>query len=253
MRRYPLSRAMLLIGILSFGAGCIEMSHDVRISPDGTVDYRLTYSITETAISQFKALDRLMTDLAEVEGRRGSGFDLDPVLRAFIDPRDDKLAAVLEPFKESGLIVSDLRVRSRDARRTVECRLLIRDLRLLADTEFFRKYGFDLRKEAEGRYSFLRRPIIDEALWSSPDIDAESRRQLELLLSGFRCEVQVTVPGRIIGSTAHRTRLHTATWEYTFATMPDVLLRLQKQAFRVVFESSGASLPDITYEGGLTR
>ncbi len=243
----------LVCAVLLGGTGCIEMTHDLRVGHDGSAVYRLQYAITESAISQFKALDTLARDIAYAEGRSAGGLVLDPLLRVFLDPRDDALAAALEPYKEAGLVIDELRVRSRDARRQVDMRVSVRDVRLLEDTGFFQAHGFELRNEGGDRYSLRRRPLIDEALWAGFDIDAESRRQLEPLLGGFRCAVNVTVPGRITSSTAHRTRLHTATWEYDFATMPDVLLRLQKQAFRVVFEGVEGTIPDIAYAGPPAR
>jgi len=244
---------LLVWGGLLGGTGCIEMTHELRIGRDGAAVYQLQYAITETAISQFKALETLARDMALAEGRSAGGLTLDPLLRVFLDPRDDALTAALEPYREAGLVIDELRVRSREARRQVDLRVSVRDLRLLEDTGFFQAHGFELRHEGEGRYSFRRRPVIDEALWAGIDVDAESRRQLEPLLGGFRCAVNVTVPGRITSSTSHRTRLQTATWEYDFATMPDVLLRLQKQAFRVVFEGVERPLPEISYDGPPAR
>ncbi len=245
---------IVLLAVLVSGAGCIDMTHDLRLSKDGAAVYRLQYSITESAIAQFRALDVLSRDLAYAEDRRGEGgIALHPLLAALLDPRDGTIAAALARYEDAGLVVEELRVSSREAQRRVDLRVAVRDLKLLESTGFFQDHGFALESGSDGNYTFRRHPHIEESLWPVHEVDEEDRRQLSLLLNGFRCVVRVTVPGRIISSTARSTSLQTASWEFDFSTMPDVLLRLQKQAFRIAFEGRDVRLPQLDYTGPAAR
>lgn len=238
--------AALLLPLL---AGCIQMEHDLTIHEDGSAIYRLDYAITEQAITQFKAMFKLKDDLAVAAGEPPPGTELEPLLVAFLDPDEAEIRKQLEAFAVTGLTIKTVHQESRAAWRHIELELEIPDLARLAANPFFQKHGFELYKNAEAQYVWSRAPHINDPgsiPTATTDRDLE---QITPLLAGFRTIVRVTPPGRILSTTAFRTTLQTAAWEFDFNREPAAVQMLQQQRFHIVFDAPLAKLPELRVSG----
>jgi hypothetical protein len=230
--------------LLSF-AGCIQMEHDLRINADGSATYSLNYSITEQAVTQFRAMFKLKNDLAVAAGEPPPGAELEPLLLEFLDPDEAGIREQLAPFTRLGLSIRTIRQETRSAARHIELVLDIADMDTLAGDPFFKKHGFDLRKDAEGRYAWSRAPHIDDAGAAMEPLSVRDLEQLTPLLSGFKTVIKVTPPGRILSTTAPRTSLQTAIWEFDFNRQPMAVQNLLRQHFHIVFDAAQVNLPEL--------
>ncbi|HAS82548.1 MAG TPA: hypothetical protein DCS43_07735 [Verrucomicrobia bacterium] len=225
--------------------GCLQMEHDLQIKEDGSATYRLDYSITEQAITQFRAMFKLKDDLAVAAGEPPPGLEMHPLLAVFLDPDGPSLRKQLDAFASDGITLRTLQQGTRPAWRTMVLELHIDDLSRLADDLFFKEHGFDLTKDADGHYVWSRAAHCAD-IGSLPT--ALSERELEQitpLLAGFKTTVKVTLPGRILSTTAFRTSQQTAIWEFDFDRQPESIQTLQRQPFRVVFDAPRATLPTL--------
>lgn len=228
------------IGMLLL-SGCIDMEHDLRMAADGSADYQLSYSISEQAVSQFRAMLRLTAELAEAAGHPHPRDELDPLLQLFLDPNEADIRLALESLAEAGISIRSLRQETRGNRRHINLHLDIDTIDQLAHIPFFREYGFSLSQTTEGLYQWDRRPMQTEGV-PTPFSEYE-RANIAPLMDGFRVAVNVTVPGRIMSTTAARTALQRATWEFAFNRNPMAVQSLLHQHFRIVFDSSGRDIP----------
>ncbi len=245
--RFPI-HATILTAVACL-CGCMEIEHDLRIEENGSGTYLLKYAITETAVAQFRAVDTLTAELAEARGETEVSPPLHPILKAMLDPQDEDIRKLLKPYRSDGVTIKHLKIGVRNAWRQVEMTLAFEDLGKIENTDFFRMHGFELRKETDGSYVFWRRPHVNAEGALPPAIDPTTVKQLAPILNGFKAAVRVTVPGRILSSSALRSTLFTASWTFDFDTNPNALVALQQQPFRIAFEGAGLRLPEVSYAG----
>jgi hypothetical protein len=239
----------LALVVIAFSCGCLKTEHDLRIKEDGTAEYRLDYSISEQAIVQLRAMEKLKQQLAEASGMPAPANTLHPLLAAFLDPDETTIREAITAYKDDGIALKNLDVESRAAWRNVKLQIEVKDLKKAAQTDFFKAHGFDLNRDDAGRYVFWREPHINKP-GEIPKAPSEAElRDLIPIVSGFNTTVNVTVPGRIYASTAFRSTLNTATWIFDFDREPAAIQTLQHQPFRIVFDSQNANLPELHYNG----
>jgi len=226
-------------------AGCIQMEHDLRINSDGSAVYVLDYAITEQAISQFRAMFKLKQELAVAAGEPPPGPELEPLLAVFLDPSEADLRKHLKPFERLGVSIGSISQEPRVAWRHIKLQLDIADMAALAGEPFFVRHGFDLRKNAEGRHAWSRAPHIRDVDAVVKPLSAYELEQITPFMAGFKTVIKVTVPGRILSSTATRTSLQTAFWEFDFNRQPTAVQALLRQQFHLVFDVAQASLPEM--------
>ncbi len=240
---------LLMLALLILSGGCLKMEHDLRFKEDGTATYRLKYSISEQAIVQLRAMEKLKKDLALAAGEPLPGIEMDPLLHLFLDPDDGVLREAIKQYGKDGIVLKELEVESRAAWRSVDLTIEVTDLSKAAETEFFKTHGFDLTRDKDGYYVFSREPHINRP-GEIPQAPTEAElKQLIPLVSGFNMTLRVTTPGRILASTAFRTRLQTASWVFDFDREPGAIQSVQRQPFRIVFDSRKADLPELHYRG----
>jgi len=241
---------LFLLGLLVPCTGCLKMEHDLRIAHDGSVIYKLEYSITENAVVQLKAMEKLRDELAKAGGNEITEADTDPMFAAFLDPSADEIRDKIKPFEAKGVTIKKLKVETKSGWRHVALELVAANLAEVADTDFFREHGFNLEKGKEaGQFVFSRDAHIGAAGKIAPGLSKKEEKELIPILSGFNTTVKVTVPGRILNSTAFQTTLYTATWSFDFNREPNALMAVQMQPFRIVFESTKVDPPAVTYKG----
>jgi hypothetical protein len=243
------SASVLLSLFTLFSAGCLKMEHDLRIKEDGTASYALKYSISEQAITQLRAMDKLKGDLAKASGEPPPGIEMDPLLHLFLDPDDGALREAIKQYEKDGITLRKLEVESRSAWRNVTLTIDVADLEKVAETEFFKTHGFNLKQDKKGRYVLSRDPHINIPGELADIPSDEDVKQLIPIVAGFKTAVKITTPGRILATTAFRTTLQTASWGFEFDKEPGALQAVQRQPFRIVFESKRVALPEMRYRG----
>ncbi len=234
---------LLLLSLLA--PGCLKMEHELRLERDGSLRYELDYAISEQAITQFSAAERIAGDIAAI-ATSPQPPPQHPILLAFQNPREAEIRTAIERYQAAGLHIESIRVDTRNAWRRVQLVVTCRDLPALAKTDFFQVHGFELTR-GEQHVTFSRRPHLRES-GTPPPLDQTTIRQITPLLEGFKTTVRLVVPGKIIRSSAFKTIRGTASWNFDFDADPEALRTLQRQPFRVEFESS-RPLPEIRYAG----
>ncbi len=245
---------LLMLALVILSAGCLKMEHDLRLKEDGTATYRLKYAISEQAIVQLRAMQKLKKDLALAAGEPPPGIEMDPLLHLFLDPDDGVLREAIKQYEKEGITLKELDVESRAAWRSVDLTIEVADLSKAAETEFFKTHGFNLTRDKDNHYVFSREPHINKP-GEIPQAPTDGElEQLIPIVSGFNVTVKVTTPGRILATTAFRTTLHTASWVFDFDRETSAIQAVQRQPFRIVFDARKATLPELHYNGSkITR
>jgi hypothetical protein len=238
---------MLTAVILS--AGCLKMDHTLYLREDGTMTYKLKYSISEQAISQFIAAEKLKDKLAEARGEPPPASNLDPLLQIFLNPDEASLRKELEKYEKDGLVIKKLDVKASSARRYIELNVDISDPAKLSQSDFFRRNGFNLTKDRSGNYIFYREPHINRPGEIIKQPTEQELRQMIPILAGFKTTVHINTPGTVISTTAFNNSVGAVSWTFDFDRDPGAIQALQHQAFRVVFKAPAATLPELHYDG----
>ena len=251
MTRFMIKRMapILMLAFVVLSTGCLKMEHDLRIKEDGTATYRLKYAISEQAIVQLRAMEKLKKDLALAGGEPPPGIEMDPLLHLFLDPDDGELREAIMPFQKDGITLKELDVESRAAWRSVNLTIDVTDLAKAAETDFFKTHGFNLTRDKDNHYVFSREPHINRPGEIAKAPTDKELEQLIPIVSGFNVTLKVTTPGRILATTAFRTTLHTASWAFDFDRESAAIQAVQRQPFRIVFDSRKAELPELSYKG----
>ena len=244
--RIPGLCTTLLLALALITPGCLKMEHELRLERDGSVIYKLDYEISEQAITQFAAARRIVTDVAAIQDAP-SPSPQHPILIAFQNPREAAIRTAIERYSQAGLSIKKLQVDTRNAWRRVQLEVTCNDLTALSKTDFFQLHGFELSR-SDGHYTFWRRAHLAPAEASAAPMDQQTIRQVTPLLEGFKTDVRLVVPGKILRSTAFKTIRGIATWSFAFDEDPEALRALQHQPFRVEFETA-KSLPEVSYAG----
>ncbi len=235
--------ALLLTGLTT--TGCIQMEHDLQIQTNGAAVYRLDYTITEQAITQFRAILKLRNDLARA-ANEAPDPDLHPILQTLLDPNAPAIREQALALAAYGISLRNLRESPRAHGRQFSLTLDIENIQRLSEIPFFSQYGFALHQNAEGQY-VLERPALVHAPGALPPRFSEhDLSNIRPILAGFRTEIRIQVPGRILSTTAGRTAMQTATWIFDFDRHPEALHELLRQRIHVLFQAPQLNLPAVT-------
>lgn len=234
--------------MLAAGVGCVRVDQTLTLNEDGSGSLHVAYSVSEQAVAQFRAMQKLTRQMALAAGRPSALSPTDERAYLFLDPGEQALSRELAKYKEYGVVVDDLEVDTRNARRNVRMQLRFRSLERLAQAEVFKDYGFSLYRGPKRHFVFDR-PAKDGGARSSMDFSApEMVRLLTPLLSGFRVVTKVRTPGAILRTNAHSHSQHVATWNFDFDKDPNALIALQRQRMLILFDGDGLELPAVRLE-----
>jgi hypothetical protein len=218
------------------------MEHELQLGSDGSAEYRLDYAISEQAISQFAAMSKLRRDLTIAAGEKVASPE-SPLLKTFLDPSLTNIREYLTTLETYGVTVRSIRENTRVLWRDFSMTLDIEDLERFSQSPLFTEYGFDLEKNEQDQYVLKRKPLAVDAEAIPPSFSEQELEQIRPFVSGFETLIKIRVPGRIISTTAHRTALQTATWQYNFDQQPQAVHRLMQEPLHIVFMSPTSELP----------
>lgn len=247
--RYRFVFQLMLSAVIVVSSGCLKMEHNLRFKEDGSVTYSLKYSISEQAVVQFRAMEKLKGQLAEARGEPKPGIEMDPLLHMFLDPDDASLRKAIEKYESDGVVIKELEVRTLSAWRHVDLKIEIKNPQKIVESRFFKDNGFNLTKDDSGNYIFSRDPHINRPGEIAKVPTEKELKQLIPIVSGFNTTVRISVPGRIISTTAFNNSRNRASWIFDFDREPGAIQALQHQAFRVEFKAPQTSFPEMHYRG----
>ena len=241
--------ALLTLALLPFlFTGCLKCDILLELSPDGSGSIESTYSVSENAIAQLNAMVKLGKQLDEISGDQSREALKDPEIMLFLNADKDKIRARLAPYEKNGLVLDKLRVRSRNAWRTVDIRLEFDDIAKLAKADFFKDIGFEFYRRQSGNY-VLKRPSMNADNPNNETVNnADARRLMAPVLEGFEMTVKVHTPGRVLESTAPGGGAglsSAATWVFDLEKDPKAFQKLQDQEFIILIDGTGVNIPDI--------
>jgi hypothetical protein len=240
---------MILSFMVVISAGCIKTEHNLYFKKDGSITYKLKYSISEQAVIQFRAMENLKNQLAESRGEPKPGIEMDPLLHLFLDPNEAALRTAFKEYEAMGVVLKELEVRTVSARRHINLKVEIKNPAKIAESQFFKDNGFNLTKDSDGNYVFYREPHINRPGEIAKVPSEKELRQLIPVVGGFNTTVRISVPGKIISTTAFNNTLNNASWTFDFDREPGAIQALQHQAFRVVFKAPNTNFPEMHYRG----
>jgi len=236
---------ILCVGAMLGSSGCIQMEHELQIQANGSAVYRLNYAISEQAITQFRAMLKLRRDLAVAAGEDPEP-NPHPLIMTLLDPSVTAIREHLLAWEPQGVTIRSLRQNTRTLWRDFALVLDIADLAKLPEIPFFAKQGFTLQQTPEGQYVLERPALVTDANSIPPRFTEPELAQIRPFLDGFKTEIKIQVPGRIVSTTANRTSLQTAIWSYDFNLQPESLQQLLRQHIHLVFQTSTRDLPEFT-------
>jgi len=225
-------------------AGCIRLDQTLTIEKDASGSLDVSYAISEDAVAQAKAAFKLRDQMAMESGKSDAAIFDDPLVQTFLYPNAEDIKREMDKYARNGIKLESLKITTADNWRNVKMKLTFKNLAEVAKADFFRKDGFSLSKNTEGNYALKKDGAGRYTALLSPDMT----NLVSPMLTGFNVVVNVSVPGRILKTNAHRTspQNNMATWSYNYDKDPNVLSTIQNQSFSIVFDGKGLNLPSIT-------
>lgn len=218
--------------------GCVKMDTVLSLRRDGSGTLDISYSVTEEVVDRIKAMQTLHRELTPPEDAAAAA-----PLYAFFDPSQERLEAAVRKLEKYGVKAEDLVFENREVSRHVRARLYFEDLAKLAKAPAFQQYGFNLTRNAQGDYVLSRPSRTRDASADLPYGDPEVTRNLGPMLEGFRVDVRIETPGRILDTNASRSSPTSAMWSFDFARDPAAVAAFRDRDLTVVFDGRGLSLP----------
>lgn len=230
---------------LLLAAGCVDVEEQFVLKTDGSGTVEVKYSVSEQNIQQVKSLAILEKNLLKARGEPLANPTESRYELLFLNPDEKLLRREFEQLKTHGIELEALKIDTREGRRTVRLKVRFSDINRAAQNELFSRYGLLLMRNREGNYILYREPwgrASEEAVKSFSD--QKTVRQLTPLLGGFRYELKVRVPGRILDTNAPAKSVYKVVWTFAFDDDPSAVLAFQTRKLSVVFEGVGLKLPD---------
>lgn len=238
--RFVFPFAMLL------NAGCLMMDQTLTLNADGSGSIDLTYSISEQAVTQTKAMLKLKEQMIAASGTNDVPAEDDDYLCLLTDPEEHAIRERLQKYAKHGLAVDMLKVDTQDARRRVYLKVLFKDIARLAEAEFFPRNCFSLKKNSDGNYVFSRETKTKDYKIASIS-DSESIAFLSPLLAGFDVTLKIKTPGRILQTNGVKKSPDEVEWHFNFDQDPNAVIAAQHYPMEILFDGSGLTLPEIAH------
>ena len=232
--RLRVKRALILLPCLcAFLMGCVEYRQILTLNPDGSGTFEVVYKVdSDTAQALLQS------------GTLGDDLDAGTPGRLFNEPQVRKDFA---PYEADGIELEIVDITETGRDETMRLGFRFEDLDGLLGTPFFAQSTVSLRRDAHGDLVLTQTLSGAGPEWG-PTIDlsmAETDAALREQLQGVVVEFQLVVPGAIRATNADRMDGRTAVWKFDPSIDRDALARAQQAQFRVVFDGSGSTMPDV--------
>jgi len=231
--------------LVCLAPGCLRVENTLTIRKDGSGEIDLEYSVSESAVSQLRAMRKLQGQMAMVAGESVADDEETRYAYMFLMPDEDEIRRECERYARHGITVDNLKIETRNAWRHVDLKILFTNLKGLAATDVFKYVGFNLVKNSDGNYVFYRAAAPKQDFNPPNCEDPDVLKMLSPILRGFSVELTVRTPGRIIRSNASSKSGYTSMWTYDFERDPTAVVRIQTHKLITIFDSTGLDLPEI--------
>jgi hypothetical protein len=235
---------LLALVFTVFAAGCIKLDQALIIRDDASGTFEVAYTISEDAVSQARAALKLREQMAGPEQSAGESVD-ERLTAIFLNPAEDAIRREIKKYAGLGITLDKLEVKSRESSRYVHMKLSFKNLAEVAKADFFRQNGFSLSKNSSGNYVLLREAASKPGNESTSLLPPDAAKLLTPILAGFNVVVNVSVPGKILKTNAHKSAAYSATWSFDLDRDPNAFTALQNQQFNIAFDGRGLNLPQI--------
>jgi len=236
--------SLLTLVLTVFAVGCIKLDQTLVIKDDASGTFEVTYTISEDAISQTRAALKLREQMTEPGESATEGVD-ERFIAVFLNPAEGGIRREIKKYAGLGIALDKLEIKIRESSRYVHMKLSFKNLANVAKADFFRENGFSLSKNSDGNYVLLReagnKPENEPTSLLAPD----AMKLLTPILAGFNVAVNVSVPGKILKTNAHKSAAYSATWNFNEDRDPNAFTTLQNQRFSITFDGRGLNLPQI--------
>lgn len=231
-----LSRIALLATVCSMCiiSGCIQAEPTLILKEDGTGTFDVEYSISEQAITQFKAMLKLRDALASASNKPLKPDD--PLVMLFYNPSEKGFTDFFSKYANAGIKIEQIVINARNASKQVHIRLNFESLTKVAETDLFTNYRMSLQKTKNDDYTLKRDGIknIDTEKTTS----LEEQKMLTPLLSGFKVTARVNTPGTILRSNATKTSRFTAQWDFNYDRNPKAISDIHESLMEITFSNT---------------
>ena len=237
------------VSVFVFLAGCIKSDTTITLNSDGSGVLEASYEISEVAVNQIKAMNKLREQMSQINGPNESFALLHPIAVALFDPEESSLRRIFTKYSGNGIKIEKLRVDKRDQWRSVVLKLPFNNITNVAKADFYPDYGFSLIKRKDGNYLIKRRSEASGNRITGFLNTSANSKLLASVLSGFKVVVKVIVPSKVLDSNASTKGLYSAVWSFDYDKDVNAFTALQNQDFTVMFDGKTINLPQILFKG----
>ncbi len=234
-------RVFCVLAIAFALTGCFKIDQTLTLNNDGSGVLEMRYGMSEQAIAQLEAMEKMAEAMGEDEGEAMT-MDADTPFDMSFDE-----AQVREEFEAKeldGVELLSATSETVDGWRYMQLIIRFDHLAALNQTEFLEDNPLSLTQNADGHYVLTQGD--DQAGANGDDIDSELEaqmlQQMAAMFAGLRIASRVVVPTEIIDTDATEVDGRTAAWIYDIEENPNVLTELRNIRMRVVFSSEGVSM-----------
>lgn len=219
--------------------GCIKVDQTLTLNKDGSGILDIHYGMSEQAIAQLEAMEKMGQAMAE---SGGEAIDMDSDAPFDLDFDEAKVREEFESKGLEGVELVSAKSKTADGWRFMELQLSFDNLAALKQTDFFDDSELSLTQDAEGNYVLVQRSTDSEAVGEMEDMDPQMLQQMAAMFAGMQIANRFVVPTEIVETNATAVDGRAAAWIYDIEKDPAILMQLQDFNMRVVFSSDGASI-----------
>jgi len=244
--------------IAAFSSACLKFDYVLTLRPDGSGVMEFAYTISESSLSQFKAMMKLKDNLSALTDSPSDPFEASELNKIFLTSSEEQAKKELQRYESFGVKAENVKIKSVQGQRQAHFVLAFDNLAKLAQTEIFMEYGFNVGKDKNGDYVLSRPPerILAGDENVSTSFTQEEINNLSQFLAGFHVGIRIITPSKIITSSAQRNQSdNVAIWNFDFDSNPNALIALQNQKFEVTFDGSDkkVKIPPVKMHVGQTK
>jgi hypothetical protein len=220
------------LAVLVALTGCIKMEQDITLNKDGSGNFKLMYGMSEQTINQMKAMAQMGSEEG-VEVESDNDFEFD----------EAEVRSKFEALKEQGITLESVKSETKDGWKYMHIDFDFQDIARLNEAEVAGDSPISIAKNAEGNYVVTSK--MGGGDMGMEDTDAEQIKAMLPMLAGMRLALKVTIPTKIISTTAPVKTENSAEWVFDADTDPDSILKMGQTKMEIVFEGAGVTIPEI--------
>lgn len=229
--------AIVLLGVV-LSTGCLRIEQEITLKDDGSGTIALEYNALEPTVGRIAEAHALAVELAETAGTPPP----DPTTHPLFLFDTNALLARWEAHAPDGVELTGLEIFRRGGRRHVELEATFPSLDALAASPLFGHGQFlEHRRTDRGDHELAVR-VGTEPPKDAPDLrDDDLRTVVRPFLTGFRYQLTVRTPTRVLTANTFRRTTLEATWNYDFEIDPASFVAMQTTPMIVIYDGDAGT------------